>query len=66
MVLSREAKRLDSSVSKIVRQAITRHLGVADADQGPGFIAIGRSGRRRTARNAESILAREWCGARRR
>jgi hypothetical protein len=65
-VLAREAKRLDSSVSEIVRQAIARHLGVGDFVQGPGFIAIGRSGKRRTARNAEAILAREWRGARRR
>jgi len=45
---------------------ISRHLDVGDSDQGPGFIAIGRSGKRRTARNAETVLAREWRGARRR
>ena len=65
-MLAREAKRLDSSVSEIVRQAIIRHLGVGDSGKGPGFIAIGRSGKRRTARNAEAILAREWRIARRR
>ena len=66
VMLAREAKRLDASVSEVVRKAITRHLGIGDSGQGPGFIAIGRSGKRRTARNAETILAREWRGARRR
>lgn len=66
VMLAREAKRLDASVSEIVRQALTRHLSLGDSDQGPGFIAIGRSGKRRTARNAEAILAREWQSARRR
>jgi hypothetical protein len=66
LLLAREAKRLDAPVSEVVRQALVRHLGVEDPDRGLGFIAIGRSGSRRTARNAEAILAREWRVARRR
>jgi Arc/MetJ-type ribon-helix-helix transcriptional regulator len=65
-MLAREARRLDASVSEVVRQALARHLGGDQTGAGPGFIAIGRSGKKRTARNAEEILAREWANAARR
>jgi Arc/MetJ-type ribon-helix-helix transcriptional regulator len=65
-MLAREARRLDASVSEVVRQALSRHLSGDPADAGPGFIAIGRSGTKRTARRAEEILAREWAHATRR
>ena len=66
LVLGREARRRDTSVSEIVRQALTAHFGLTGAERSLGFVAIGRSGRRRTGRNTETILAREWRRARRR
>jgi len=60
MALAREAKRRDTSVSEIVREAVTAHLGLAAAEQRLGFVAVGRSGTRKTARKAEAILARQW------
>jgi hypothetical protein len=67
VILAREARRRDTSVSAIVREVLTAHLGLAGT--GPrrlGFAALGRSGRRHTARDAEAILRREWGRARRR
>jgi predicted transcriptional regulator len=66
-ILSREAKRRDSSVSAIVRDAVGSFLGLDNtkARRLP-FAALGRSGRRHTARNAETILARAWSRADRR
>lgn len=66
-ILAREAKRRDSSVSAIVRDALGSFLGLADTKprQLP-FTALGRSGQRHTARDAEKILAAEWGRARRR
>jgi Arc/MetJ-type ribon-helix-helix transcriptional regulator len=58
--LAREARRRDTSVSDVVRQAIAEHLQPTRATRRLGFVAIGRSGKRRTARDAETILAREW------
>jgi hypothetical protein len=59
-MLAREARRRDTSVSDVVRQALAEHLQPTRAPRRLGFVAIGRSGKRHTARDAEAILAREW------
>jgi Arc/MetJ-type ribon-helix-helix transcriptional regulator len=59
--LSQEARRRRESVSGLVREALRRYLEGTDAPPPSlGFIALGRSGRRHTARDAEKILNREW------
>ncbi|MGQ0503802.1 MAG: CopG family transcriptional regulator [Myxococcaceae bacterium] len=59
--LSREARRRGVSVSEVVRAAVSKQLGLFDAqDKKLSFIGVGRSGRRHTARDAEKILTREW------
>ena len=61
----REAKRRDTSVSEIVRGALARHLGVTPGEvRALPFAGLGGSGHRRTARDAEKILAREWARVR--
>lgn len=65
-LLVHEARRRRTSVSEIVRRALTSHLKVAAPTRELGFVALGRSGQRHTARDAEAILAREWARARRR
>jgi Arc/MetJ-type ribon-helix-helix transcriptional regulator len=60
LVLDREARRRDTSVSDVVRQALTEHLQPMRGTRRLGFVALGRSGKRHTAREAEAILAREW------
>ncbi len=66
-LLVREARKRDTSVSEIVRQSVASFLGVTGAGRRElPFAALGRSGRRHTARNAEKILAEEWGHARRR
>jgi Arc/MetJ-type ribon-helix-helix transcriptional regulator len=57
----REARRRNTSVSEVIRQALAEKLDLA----GPGprtipFAAVGRSGHRTTARDLEEILAKEW------
>jgi hypothetical protein len=64
-LLAREARRRETSVSEIVRRAIDSYLGTAGGRALP-FAALGRSGRRHTARDAEKILTSEWGHARRR
>jgi hypothetical protein len=64
--LAREARRRDTSVSEIVRRALAQHLGLTGRTPRFGFVALGRSGHRHTARDAEAILAREWGRVRRR
>ena len=61
-----EARRRNTSVSEIVRVALAGHFGLTGASRRLGFVALGRSGRRHTARDAEAILAREWARDRRR
>jgi hypothetical protein len=61
---TREAKRRDVSVSEVVRR-FAQHLRLAGCASAR-VIAIGRSGKRHTARDAETILWREWGDARRR
>ncbi len=66
-ILTREAKRRDSSVSAIVRDAVESFLGLTGTKpRRLPFAALGRSGHRHTARDAEKILAREWDRAGRR
>jgi hypothetical protein len=65
VVLAREAKRRDTSVSAVVREALAAHLGLTRTTRRRlAFVALGRSGRRRTARDAETLLRREWGRAR--
>ena len=65
-VLAREAQRRDLSVSAIVRAALLEHFSLSGGRKKLTFVALGRSGARKTARNAEAILAKEWGRARRR
>jgi hypothetical protein len=65
-LLAREARRRETSVSEIVRRAVESFLGASVEQRGLPFAALGRSGRRHTARDAEKILTAEWGHARRR
>lgn len=66
-LLAREARKRDTSVSEVVRQAVALFLGITgDERRELPFAALGRSGRRHTARDAEKILTAEWGHARRR
>jgi predicted transcriptional regulator len=66
-LLAREARRHHTSVSEIVRQAVAAFLDVpGGARRELPFAALGRSGRRHTARDAEKILVAEWGRGRRR
>jgi hypothetical protein len=65
--LEREAGRLRISASQVTRDALAAHLGVGGEGVRPiPLAALGSSGKRHTARDAESILKREWGDARRR
>ena len=64
-LLAREARRRETSVSDIVRRAVETFLG-ASGEQPLPFAALGRSGRRHTARDAEKIFTGQWGNARRR
>jgi metal-responsive CopG/Arc/MetJ family transcriptional regulator len=67
LLLAREARRHDTSVSEIVRRAVASFMGVSGGQRRElPFAALGRSGRRHTARDAEKILTAEWGRARRR
>lgn len=65
-LLAREARRHETSVSDIVRRAVESFLGASGEPRELPFAALGRSGRRHTARDAEKILTAEWGHARRR
>jgi hypothetical protein len=65
-LLAREARRRETSVSELVRRAVESFLGVSGELRKLPFAALGRSGRRHTARDAEKILIAEWGNARRR
>ena len=57
----REARRRGETVSALVRDAVEAYLrGETASSRELTFIGIGRSGKKRTARNAEAILRREW------
>lgn len=67
ILVTREARRKATSISEVVRQALTAHFGLSHGKQRRiPFAAVGRSGERHNARDMEDILAREWGGARRR
>lgn len=65
-LLAREARRRETSVSEIVRRAVSSFLDAPGDRRELPFAALGRSGRRHTARDAEKILTAEWGHARRR
>jgi len=59
--LAREARRRNVSASAIARDALASHLGlVGDKPRPVPFEAVGRSGRRTTARDMEELIGREW------
>jgi hypothetical protein len=65
-LVAHEARRRSTSVSEVVRSALTSYFGLTGSSRRLGFLALGRSGHRHTARDAETILAREWSRDRRR
>ena len=65
-LLVREARRRETSVSDVVRGAVEAYLGASGERRELPFAALGRSGRRHTARDAEKILTAEWGHATRR
>jgi hypothetical protein len=65
--LAAEARRRNTSASEITRDALARHLGLAEGEPRElSFAALGRSGHHDTAREMEELLAREWDGDARR
>ena len=64
-VLARESRKRGETVSAFVREAIEAYVRREEAEpRRLPFVGIGRSGKKRTARDAEKILAREWGPAR--
>lgn len=60
LFLRRESRRKHRPVSSLVREAVESHFAAAGVAQPAlGFIALGRSGQRHTARQAKAILAAE-------
>jgi hypothetical protein len=60
-LLDLERRRRDVSTAVIVREALTAYLRRDGTPAKPlPFAALGRSGTRDTAQEAEAILAREW------
>jgi ribbon-helix-helix CopG family protein len=61
--LDYERRRRNQSTAAIVREALTEYLagGKSSAKRLP-FVGLGRSGKRDTARQAETILTRELGG----
>lgn len=59
--LEQEAKQHETSASEIVRQALTRHFGIApDAPRRLPFASLGHYEGRYRARDMEQILEDEW------
>jgi hypothetical protein len=59
--LAREARRRNVSASAIARDALAKHLRIApDTARDVRFASVGRSGRRRIARDMERLIEREW------
>jgi predicted transcriptional regulator len=59
--LKREARRRDTSVSEIAREALIQHFRLADT--GPRklpFVALGRSGFHDTSERIDEILEEAW------
>lgn len=66
-LLELEGRRSNRSTAQIVRQALASYLrGEIVQPKRLPFVALGRSGLRKTATEAEDILAREWGDAGRR
>jgi hypothetical protein len=66
-VAAREVRRRGVSLSELVREALTSHLGLGGVTRRKlPFAALGASGHRNTARDMEEILDREWTSDRRR
>ncbi len=61
MVLQREARRRDTSISDIAREALAAHLGV-DGGRRPefGFVGLGRSGFTDTSERFDEYFGQEW------
>jgi hypothetical protein len=61
VALKREARRRDTSVSEIAREALIKHFGLAeDGPRKLPFVALGRSGFHDTSERIEEILDEEW------
>lgn len=59
--LNREARRRGMPVSRVAREAIEAHLGIAPGERRKlPFVALGRSAYRTTARDIDKILEEEW------
>jgi predicted transcriptional regulator len=59
--LGREARRRNTSISAVAREAIAQRLRLTgDEPRTLPFAGVGRSGEHDTARRAEAILAQEW------
>ena len=58
--VEREARRRRIPVSQLAREAFEERLGRRAGRREIPFAALGRSGHRTTARDAEKILAEEW------
>ncbi|HUF53421.1 MAG TPA: CopG family transcriptional regulator [Dehalococcoidia bacterium] len=58
--LKREARRRDTSVSQIAREAIEERFTRKRGARRLGFIALGRSGFKTTAADMEELMMREW------
>lgn len=58
--VEREARRRRAPISQIAREALAARYGGTGTRRVIPFAAIGRSGQRTTARDAEEILSREW------
>jgi len=63
--VEREARRRRVPVSQIAREALEERLGRTPGRRELPFAALGRSGHRTTARDAERLLAEEWDARRR-
>lgn len=59
--LRREARRRGTSASDVAREALADHLHMRDERSRPlPFAAVGRSGKKTTARRMEELIASEW------
>ncbi|HZO25073.1 MAG TPA: CopG family transcriptional regulator [Chloroflexota bacterium] len=65
IALKREARRRDTSVSEIAREALIQHFGLdATGPRKLPFVGIGRSGYRDTSERIDEILDDAWGRAR--
>lgn len=60
LAAEREARRRNTSISEIAREALAAHLGLAGERRPLPFANLGRSGNRDTARRMEELMTREW------